>query len=138
MINLFHFNRMAGPSGGPSITAHALVPGHGSLNELEQRLITIPSEILRRLLDRVESLTALVQDIHAREAAKPEIDPKARYLLDFAAEYLGASTSTLKRRAAIGKLALLYDGKKPFVTGAELLRYAREGSRRGLHRKRKP
>ena len=101
------------------------------------RLLAAPADLLTHILEQVESLTALVRDIHARETAKPEIDPKARYMLDFAAEYLGASTSTLKRRAAVGKLVLLYDGKKPFVTGAELLRYAREGSRRGLRRKRK-
>ncbi len=99
--------------------------------------LTVSADLLSHLMERIEALTALVRDIHAREAAKPEIDPKARYALDFAAEYIGASTSTLKRRAAVGKLVLLYDGKKPFVTGAELLRYAREGSRRGLRRKRK-
>ena len=111
---------------------------NAAINHTGAALLAVPADLLTHILERVESLTTLVRDIHAREAAKPEIDPKARYALDFAAEYIGASTSTLKRRAAVGKLALLYDGKKPFVTGAELLRYAREGSRRGLRRNRKP
>lgn len=93
-------------------------------------LAVVPSEVIDRLLDRVEKLTALVEDLHAREAAKPEIDPKARYHLGDAAAYLGVSSSTLKRRAKLHKLVIVYDGKTPFVMGAELLRYAREGGKR--------
>ena len=90
----------------------------------------VPSPEMMQLLDQVEQLTALVQEIHAREAAKPEIDPKARYHLKEAADYLGISPSTLKRRVARHKFVTLYDGKTPFVMGAEILRYAREGASR--------
>ena len=94
-------------------------------------------EHIQTLEAKIEELTSLVRALHEREADKPDVDPKARYALDFAAAYLGTSTYTLRRRAAIGKLVVLHDGKKPFVTGAELLRYAREGGQRRTKRRRK-
>ncbi len=85
---------------------------------------------ISRLVEQVEHLTAMVQEMHARERAKPEIDARARYHLDDAATFLDVSASTLKRRAAMHRLVILYDGKTPYVMGAELLRYAREGAQR--------
>lgn len=81
-------------------------------------------------------MTSLVEDIHARDAEKPQIDPKARYRLSAAADYLETSTSTLKRRARRKKFVVVYDGKTPFVMGAEILRYAREGASRKTRRSR--
>ena len=97
---------------------------------------TVSPELLYMLLYRLDQLTEVLEAIRTREAAKPEIEPKARYHLADAAAYLDASASTLKRRAAANKLVILYDGKTPFVMGAEILRYAREGAKRKPKQKR--
>lgn len=99
------------------------------------RLVQVPLDILHALVERVDTLASLVRDLHGRGEAKPDLDAKARYRLDEAAAYLGTSASTLKRRAHRGKFVILYDGKTPFVTGAEVLRYAREGAKRRTFRK---
>ncbi|MCA0269427.1 MAG: helix-turn-helix domain-containing protein [Bacteroidetes bacterium] len=98
-------------------------------------LVQIPAAFLDALMERVDTLASLVRDLHGRGEAKPDLDAKARYRLDEAAAYLGTSASTLKRRAHRGKFVILYDGKTPFVTGAEVLRYAREGAKRRTFRK---
>lgn len=101
-----------------------------TVNQAAPEFVAVPMEVFTNLLERINHLTAIVEEIRDREATKPEIEPKARYHLEEAAAYLDTSPSTLKRRAALNKLVILYDGKTPFVMGAELLRYARVGARR--------
>jgi hypothetical protein len=81
-------------------------------------------------LERLEQVAAMVSDLHARDSAKPEINSKARYTLGEAADFLHTSPSTLRRRAKVGQFSIVYDGKTPFVMGAEVLRYAREGAKK--------
>lgn len=101
-----------------------------SANHSANGLTVVPTSVLAQLLDRVDRLTQMVEQMYERETSRPEIDPKARYHLSEAADYLGTSPSTLKRRAKLHKFVILYDGKTPFVMGAEVLRYAREGATR--------
>jgi hypothetical protein len=116
-----------------SIEENSLGPSAWSPECSEKALVT--PEALAELRRDVERLIGMVQEIHARAASKPQIDPKARYSLADAAHYLDTSPSTLKRRAKACKLVILYDGKTPFVSGAEVLRYAREGASRRVKRR---
>lgn len=84
-------------------------------------------------------LAALDAAIAALEGTPPTaaegIVPTARYRLSEAASFLRTSERTLKRRhddralAAVQRPVILWDGKTPFMTGAEVLRYAREAAR---------
>ena len=67
----------------------------------------------------------LIRVIGRLEDTEP-VNPQRRYTLKQAGRLLGASPSTLKRRAREGKLHLGRDGNKPFITGAEILRYVRK------------
>jgi hypothetical protein len=88
----------------------------------------------------------LVREIEALDAAITALDgtppsttdpivPTARYRLSEAASFLRTSERTLKRRhddrtrAAAQRPVILWDGKTPYMTGAEILRYAREAAR---------
>jgi len=81
--------------------------------EIENRLF-----LLERAINKIED----------RLEDAEEISPQRRYHLSVASRLLGVSQSTLKRRAREGKLRIGKDGKKPFVTGAEILRYVRDTS----------
>lgn len=88
------------------------------------------------LTDKLDKIQEAVEAIALSSSDNPAIENTARYSLDFAADYLGLSARTLKRRAQIGRLVIHYDGRKPFVTGAELLRYVRVTGRKRSPSKR--
>jgi len=75
---------------------------------------------------QIAGLEALLLDLAGDKAPTREIDPKRPYPIKDAAEFLGVSARTLQRRRSEGKLRFVGDGKKSFIMGAELLRYARE------------
>ena len=78
---------------------------------------------------QIAGLEALLLDLVREEAPAAEIDPKRPYPLKDAAHFLGVSVRTLQRRRCEDKLRIVGDGKKCFVMGAELLRYARDSYR---------
>lgn len=82
------------------------------------------------LVDLLGDLVDAVSQLEDQGESKSEVQPLARYRLSEAAEFLGTSPSTLKRRARVGKFVITYDGRTPFVMGAEILRYARDGAKR--------
>ena len=86
--------------------------------------------------DLLRDLSAAVSELEEKSEGKSEVQPLARYRLAEAADYLGTSPSTLKRRAKLGKFIIIYDGRTPYVMGAEILRYAREGAKRSLPARR--
>ena len=94
--------------------------------------------LLAETLQKVESLTAMVQHLIADQKSRPIIDLKARYTLKEAADYLKVSSSTLSRRSHENRFVIIHDGSRPFVMGAEIMRYAREGGKRriGIRRNR--
>jgi len=75
---------------------------------------------------QIASLEALLLDLAGDKARPREIDPKRPYAIKDAAAFLGVSVRTLQRRRSMGRLRFVGDGKKSFIMGAELLRYARE------------
>jgi hypothetical protein len=76
--------------------------------------------------NRLYLLERSVREIESRLELSEEINPKRRYSLKEAASLLGFSERTLQRRAKTGQLHIMKDGKMSFMTGAEILRYARE------------
>ena len=92
--------------------------------EFDFSLLDPNAEIENRLF----LLERAVNKIEDRLEDAEEISPQRRYHLSVASRLLGVSQSTLKRRAREGKLHIAKDGKKPFVTGAEILRYVRDTS----------
>ena len=78
---------------------------------------------------QIASLEALLLEIAGDKTLTKEIDPKRPYPVKDAAEFLGVSVRTLQRRRSKGELRFVGDGKKSFVMGAELLRYARDSYR---------
>jgi hypothetical protein len=73
------------------------------------------------ITERLASLQAAIEDLRPQR-----VDSRLRYPLCEAARILGVSQRTLKRRAQIGQLLITRDGKKLFLSGAELLRYSRQ------------
>lgn len=82
----------------------------------------------KRISDQIQTLIEMVETLVHKTTPKVPIQPTARYRLTEAAEYLGVSESTLRRRGKMKRLVIKYDGKTPFVTGSELLRYAKNGA----------
>ena len=78
--------------------------------------------------NRLFLLERALWQIQERLEDAEEVNPQRRYHLKKTSQLLGVSQSTLKRRAREGKLRIGKDGKKPFVTGAEILRYVRDTS----------
>ena len=82
------------------------------------------------LYDQMSEVSAQLARMNELLERSQEVVSTRRYHLSEAAELLRLSERTLVRRAEIGKLVIIKDGKKPFVTGAEILRYMREGGKR--------
>jgi excisionase family DNA binding protein len=78
------------------------------------------------IAEQLGAIRSAAERIEARLEQSEEIDPRRRYSLDEAGKYLGVSKRTLRRRAEERRIAFLRDGKRPYVMGAELLRYARK------------
>lgn len=54
---------------------------------------------------------------------------RLRYTIPQAAEALGVSIMTVRRRIWSGDLSIIRDGRLVFITADELHRYAKEGTR---------
>ncbi len=80
---------------------------------------------LDELSERVTEVQSTLVRIEDALTCSTIIDPKRRYSLAEAAQYLGVSGRTLRRRADERLFRIIHDGKRPFVSGAEFLRYAR-------------
>lgn len=59
---------------------------------------------------------------HTRREALPPVDPRQRYTLDEAAEYLRVSKTRLYEYMRAKTIAVIVDGKRTYVPGAEIER----------------
>lgn len=51
----------------------------------------------------------------------PPLDPSQRYSIDEAAEYLRTSRVQIYKKVAAGRLRLIKDGRRSYISGADLI-----------------
>lgn len=61
--------------------------------------------------------------------ALPPLDPMQRYALPEAAKYLRITRATIWAKSKRGEIALIHDGRRCFVPGAEIARLSQAPAR---------